>query len=187
MTQPYTILSLDLATTVGWCFISDAQYRYSGMLQLPKHSENPGQHFLQFERWLHEFRGVSEIFYEDVPRFESKAAAQVYCGQRAILHRFRAVHGLRMTSIKSNSVKKEFTGNGNATKELMCKVAHQLGWPHGHPDTDIDHDEADALATAWVILQRRGVEFIINQEAMELPHGQPETYQRPSPAIAEPA
>ena len=163
MTKPYTILSLDLATSCGWCFISDAEYRYSGVLDLPKHSANPGLHFLKFQNWLQDFRGVDEIFYEDVPRFESKAAAQVYCGQRAILHVFRVTHGIRVTSIKSNSVKKEFAGNGNAPKELMCKVAHALGWLHGHPDTDIDHDEADAFATAYVILQRRGVTMQIPQ------------------------
>jgi crossover junction endodeoxyribonuclease RuvC len=159
MTKPYTVLSLDLGTKMGWCFISDAQYRYSGVLSLPKHTDNPGLHFLTFQNWLHKFRGVSEIFYEDVPRFESKASAQVYCGQRSVLHIFRTLHGMKLTSIKSNSVKKVFTGNGNADKALMCKVAHQLGWKGGHPDTDIDHDEADAIATAYVILQRKGAEL----------------------------
>lgn len=156
MAKPYTILSLDLGTNLGWCFIQDAEYRYSGMLELPKHKDNPGLHFLRFQNWLEKFRGVSEVMYEEVPRFESKASAQVYCGQRAVLHIFRAQHGMRLTNIKSNSVKKEFTGNGSAPKELTCKVAHQLGWMHGHPDTDIDHDEADAIALTWVILKRRG-------------------------------
>lgn len=157
MAKPYTILSLDLATTCGWCFVSDAQYRYSGVLHLPDHKVHPGMRFLKFKNWLHDFRGVSEIFYEDVPRFESAKAARVYCGLLSEVQVFCLVHGIRLTSIKANSVKKEFTGNGSAPKELMCKVAHDLGWQHGHPDTDIDHDEADALATAWVILQRRGV------------------------------
>jgi len=156
VTKPYTILSLDLGTTCGWCFIAGGEYRYSGILELPKHSVDPGHHFLTFRNWLQKFHGVSEIIYEEVPRFESKAAAQVYCGQRAEVHVFRKIHGMRLSNIKSNSVKKAFTGNGNAPKELMCKVAHQLGWQHGHADTDIDHDEADAVATAWVVLQRRG-------------------------------
>lgn len=157
MTKPYTILSLDLGTHLGWCFIQDAEYRYSGQLDLPEHKKHPGLHFLKFQSWLHDFRGVDEIFYEDVPRFESKASAQVYCGQRALLHVFRTQHGIRVTAIKSNSVKKEFACNGNADKMLMCKVAHQLGWQGGHLDTDANHNEADALATAWVILNRRGV------------------------------
>jgi len=59
-----------------------------------------------------------------------------------------------MTAIHVNTVKKEFTGNGHAKKEEICRVAHRLGWTHGHPDTDTDHDEADALAIIWVHLTR---------------------------------
>lgn len=159
MSKPYTILSLDLGTNLGWCLVQGGQYRFSGTLNLPDSKMDPGLRFVKFQNWLQDFRGVNEIYYEDVPRFESKWSAMAYCGLLAILMVFRLTHGIRVTCIKSNSVKKEFTGNGNADKQHMCKVAHKLGWPGGHPGTDIDHDEADAVATAWVILKRKGVEM----------------------------
>ena len=160
MTKPYTILSLDLATSTGWCLIQDAQYRYSGLIPLPKHSEYPGLMFVKFLNWLQDYRGVDEIFFERVPRFESRFSAEVYCGLLGVLHIFRLTHDIRLTSIKSKTAKMIFTGNGNAEKTVVCKVAHWLGWQGGHPDTDINHDEAEAIAIAYSLLHKRNVELI---------------------------
>lgn len=161
--KAHSILSLDLGTTCGWCLVKDGVARFSGTLALPGPKEHPGRRFLRFGNWLNDFRGVNEIFYEDVPRFESAKAARVYCGLLSILQVFCLQHGIRMSSIKSNSVKKEFTGNGNAKKPVMCQVAHRLGWRGGHPGSDVDHDEADAIACAWVVLKRRECEMAIDQ------------------------
>lgn len=154
----YTVLALDLGTNTGWCLVKDGVIKFSGCLSLPASESHPGHRFLKFSNWLQQFRGVNEVFYEDVPRFESAKAARVYCGLLCIVQMFCLTQGLRMTNIKSNTVKKDFTGNGNADKRKMCEVAHKIGWKGGHKETDIGHDEADAIACAFVILQRRGVD-----------------------------
>ncbi len=159
----YTILSLDLGTHTGWMEIKDCVACRSGIVNLPGPEVHPGLRFITFSNWLYQFKSVNEIFYEDVPRFESAKAARVYCGLLAIVQMFALQHGIRLTNIKANSVKMEFAGpgNGNCKKVVMCDVAHRLGWKGGHPSTDIDHDECDAIACGWVILNRRGETLIM--------------------------
>ena len=159
MAKAYTILSLDLGSNVGWCFIKAGLITQSGVLDLRCKESHPGYRFLKFQNMISPFRHVSEIFYEDVPRFESAGAARVYCGLLSILQVFCLMNKIRLTNIKAGSVKKEFAGHGHAKKPDMCRTAHRLGWRHGHPETDIDHDEADAIAAAWVLMQRRGVKL----------------------------
>jgi Holliday junction resolvasome RuvABC endonuclease subunit len=159
VSKNHTILSLDLGSTVGWCFIKNTSILQSGVVSLFRKDTHPGDRFLRFHNWLANWKGVvNEIFYEDVPRFESGKAARVYCGLLAHVQVFCLVHGIRMTNVKPMSVKKEFAGTGHADKAAMCLTAHKLGWRHGNQGTDLDHDEADAIATAWVLLKRRGIE-----------------------------
>lgn len=164
MPKPHQILSLDLATSAGWCYIEGTEYLYSGVLSLKDQGGHGGLRFLKFQNWLHDYRGVNEIFYEKIDRFESGDAAKVYCGLRAILLLFSLQHGIQVHGLTPKTIKKHFTGNGNASKELVCKVAHQLGWKHGELDTDIDHDEADAIALAYAILERREQELVFNPQ-----------------------
>lgn len=158
MAKDHTILALDLGSNTGWAKVVNGVIVDSGVVSFSRKDSHPGGRFLRFSNWLRTHKTLDEIFYEDVPRFESAAAAKVYCGLLAILQVYGLVCQVRMTNIKSNSVKKEFTGNGRADKMEMCKVAHRLGWKHGHLDLDLDHDEADAIACAWVLLARRDIE-----------------------------
>lgn len=157
----YTIISLDLGSTVGYCVTVDGKITDSGVLPLHRKEDHVGGRFLRFNNWLigmFEKHKVNEVFYEDVPRFESAGAAKVYCGLLSLVQMLCLAMAKRMTAIKATSVKKEFTGNGRADKIAMCKVCHKLGWTHGYAGTDIDHDEADAIALTFVILKRRGVD-----------------------------
>jgi Holliday junction resolvasome RuvABC endonuclease subunit len=163
----YTVLSLDLGTNTGWALVQDGVITESGILSLPKPDKHhPGHRFITFSNWLRKYKTVNEIFHENVPRFESAKAAMVYCGLLAILQMFCLTQGIRMTSIMSKSVKKEFSGNGNSDKKMMCDVAHRIGWQGGHPSTDIGHDECDAIATAWVIMKRREVVIKFKHEVV---------------------
>lgn len=155
----YDILSLDLGTSFGFATISDGVLKTSGVVKLPPADPHPGHRFIKFGQWLSSQKKVKEIFYEIVPRFESAKSARVYCGLLAMVQMFCLQHGIKLTGIYPTSVKLEFTGNGHAKKPLMCEVAHKLGWKGGHPATDIDHDECDAIACAWVILNRRDVKL----------------------------
>jgi hypothetical protein len=158
MPNDHTILSLDLGNNLGWAKVVNGVIVQSGVVSLFRKDAHPGDRFLRFSNWLRTHKGLNEIFYEDVPRFESNFAARVYCGLLSQLQIFCLVSQVRLTNIKANSVKKEFTGNGRADKIEICRTAHRLGWKHGHLDLDLDHDEADALACAWVILKRRNIE-----------------------------
>lgn len=159
MTRDYTILSLDIGSDTGWAKLKNGIIQSSGVVSFVKKDSHPGDRFLRFHNWLRENgKDVQEIFYEDVPRFESAKAARSYCGYLATIQMFCLSAGKRMTNIKANSVKKEFSGHGNADKKAMCQAAHRLGWKNGLLGSDMDHDECDAIAAAWVILKRRGVE-----------------------------
>ena len=158
MAKDHTILALDLGSNTGWAKVVGEVIVDSGVVNFHRKDGHPGGRFLRFSNWLRTHKDLDEIFYEDVPRFESAAAAKVYCGLLAVLQVYGLVSQIRLVNIKSNSVKKEFTGNGRADKTEMCKVAHRLGWKHGHPGLDIDHDEADAIGCAFVILKRRQIE-----------------------------
>lgn len=131
----------------------------SGELSLTANNTHPGLRFIRFSNWLQAFKSVNEIFYELVPRFESAAAARVHCGLLAIVQMFAATHNIRLGTIKPNQVKMGFVGNGACKKVEVCRVAHKLGWEGGHPNTEINHNEADAIACAWVLMQQRGYEI----------------------------
>src|SRR5262249_1314198 len=119
---------------------------------------HPGHRWMKFQKWLFKYTHVDEILYEDVPRFESAGAAKVYCGLLAVLQMFALCHSKRLSFLKANQVKKDFTGHGNCKKDLVCEVAHKLGWKNGSEGTINNHNEADAIALSWVIHVRRGIE-----------------------------
>lgn len=161
MSEGHTILSLDLGTSLGWAFAKDGVISQYGMLKLTTKDTHPGHRFLKFNNFLCNFVGVKEIFYEDVPFFESAYSARSYAGLLAFLQVFCLVNKIRLVGVTPTAVKKEFTGRGNANKRDMCSVCHKLGWRGGYAETDIDHDIADAIALAFVLFKRRGVEAVL--------------------------
>lgn len=156
------VLSLDLASTFGWALGKHdgekSLIMQMGEITLLQKDAHPGDRFLRFNGFLDKFRGVKEILYEDVPRFESAGAARVYCGLLAQLQVFCLVQGIRLTNMKPGTIKKHFTGHGNANKSMMCEVGHKIGWGGGHPGTDMAHNECDAMALMWVVFTIRGWE-----------------------------
>lgn len=156
------VLSLDLASTFGWALGNTDGKKgfitHSGEIELASKDLHPGHRFLKFTEFLSKFRGVKEILYEDVPRFESAGAARVYCGLLAHLQVFCLTQGIRLSNMKPGTIKKHFTGSGNANKKMMCEVAHKIGWGGGHPGTEIAHNECDAIALMWVVFTIRGLD-----------------------------
>jgi len=157
VTKDFVTLSLDLGSTFGWALGKNGEVTHCDEVTLGKGEAHPAHRFLKFHEFLHNFRGVNEILYEDVPRFESTGAAKIYCGMLAVLQMFCCVQGIRMSSMKSNTVKKHFTGNGNASKNMMCETAHKLGWRGGRRGTDSEHNACDAIALLWVVYTKRGI------------------------------
>lgn len=156
----FTTLSIDLGSTIGYAIGRNGVICESGEVTLSAGNgkTHPGHRWLRFQNWLAKYGSVDEILYEDVPRFESAAAAKVYGALLGVLQIFSLAHGIRMCSLKPNQVKKDFTGYGNSNKLDMCEVAIKLGWKHGVVDTMNNNNECDALALFWVVCVRRGVE-----------------------------
>jgi len=160
--EDYTTLSLDLGSSFGWALAHNGKIVESGIVNLYSKDTHPGTRFTRFHNWLAtKGKGVKHIVYEKISRFESADSAKVHCGLLALTQMYCLNAGKRMTALHVNTVKKEFTGNGHAKKEEICRTAHRLGWKGGHLDTDVDHDEADAIAIMWVHLTRNELNPIL--------------------------
>ena len=152
-------LAVDLGSTCGFAVGHNGIIKQSGEVALlpPTGQTHPGHRFMKFQEWLSNFTDVDEILYEEVPRFESAAAARVYCGLLCVLQMFSLAHGIRISSLKASQIKKDFTGYGNAPKEVICEVAINLGWKKGVRETRDFNNEADAIALFWVVCLRRNI------------------------------
>jgi Holliday junction resolvasome RuvABC endonuclease subunit len=152
----HTILSLDLGSTLGWAFSVDGVVERSGSITLAHKDAHPGSKLERFLEFLHEHKDVDEILYEFVPRFVSAGWAVTYGSLLGQVMLFCKVHGIRYGTLKPSEIKKVFTGKGNADKKAVCAICHKMGWKRGKPGSDIDNDEADAIALLCSTLMRRG-------------------------------
>ena len=153
----HTILSLDLGSTMGWALVKNTIIVQSGAVSLKHKDAHPGDRFLRFKQILDKFPNVNEICYEDISFQTSRDQSRLYDGLLAFLQVHCLVHKIRLIGINNTTIKKIFTGNHHAKKDEMCAVAHRMGWKHGEPGTDLDHDECDAIACAVVRLKRQNI------------------------------
>lgn len=161
MKGDHTVLTLDLGSEFGWAFVKNAKLLHSGEVSLLQGSQvHPGQRYAKFQQFLERFRKVDEVVIEEIPFFETVKAAKVYNGLRTLTELFSYQYGPRFRYINVSSIKLEFTGKGNADKLRMCEVAHKLGWKKGQRGTDFNHNEADAVAIAYVAMKRRGCTLV---------------------------
>lgn len=145
------VLALDLATVTGHATLANGVItsgsqdfaRYAGSKSRPR--EHSGQPFASFRRWLH--TKVLEdkphaIVYEEVMRWMSASSAHTFGGLRGIMLEACCIHTLPCYPYSVGTIKKHFTGFGNADKADMMTEARRR-WP----DLDLtDSNEADALA-----------------------------------------
>lgn len=153
----FTILSIDLGSTFGYALGKNGVIVESGEVTLSAAHAHPGHRWLKFGEWLHRFRDVNEILVEDVPGFKSSDAAKVHGALLGKVQEFSLVHGIRMGALTPGQIKGDFTGNGNAKKEVMCDVAINLGWRNGVRGTRQNNNECDAIALLWCVYKRRCV------------------------------
>lgn len=156
MTYPPNIrlLALDLATVTGWAILASGVVT-SGAVSFarrPATQHRPAPHVghthALFEDWLRgQFNGprFDGVIYEDAGFFKSAAAVQVCVGLRGILLARAATAyamGVPLFTYSPSTVKKHWTGSGNAKKPAMMAETRRR-----FPDLDLtDSNEADALA-----------------------------------------
>lgn len=144
------ILAIDIGTTTGWARSSRDGSIASGSEKFaPKRMEMAGQRWLKFRAFLGEQRTaageIHVIYYEEVMMHGTKQqpntiAAHVYGGFLAMLQAWCAANNVPLKPVGVGTVKKHWTGNGAAKKDLMVATAKAKGF---HP---VDDNHADALA-----------------------------------------
>lgn len=148
------ILALDLGARTGWAMRHrDGRFQYGTQDFRPKPSWPAGQKWQRFRSWLSQAitqRGATLIAYEDVRRHLGVDAAHAYGGYLAMLEMVADQHNVTLVAVGVGTIKKHWTGKGNAKKDEMIAEAKRRGF---HPDTD---NAADALAIlSWAVAQER--------------------------------
>ncbi|CAB3922470.1 hypothetical protein [Achromobacter deleyi] len=148
------ILALDLGTKLGWALqMRDRPITHGTESFVPRKSWSPGQRWQRFRTFLHEVVGhnnVHVIAYEDVKRHAGTDAAHAYGAFLALTELVADSHRVRLMPVGVGTIKKHWTGKGNADKAAMEAQARARGF---RPETDND---ADALAILhWAVDQEK--------------------------------
>lgn len=164
----FKTLAIDIGSTFGFCKGTNGVIMQSGEVTLNAGAAgkaHPGHRWLRFQKWLGaNAADVNEILFEDVQFVTSAQQMKVYGALLSQLEIFALTHGIRMRSLTPGTIKKDFTGHGNAKKDVLCDVATRLGWKNGVTGTMNNHNEADAIALYWVICVRSDIEPSFYQE-----------------------
>lgn len=138
----YKILALDPGTAFGWA-LSRELY---GVWDLKtKRDESTGMKLLRLENKLAEICKMHkiEIMVFERPGGRHKTDIINHSKLQAMIERFCINNNIEYKGYSSKEIKKFATGNGNAGKPLMIKIAgEKLGYPGN------DDNEADAL---WIL------------------------------------
>lgn len=140
------ILAIDLGTTTGWARSSRDGAIIGGSEKFaPKRLELAGQRWLKFRQFLSDQRAaaggeIHVVYFEDVKMHAGTIAAHVYGGFLAHLEAWCAVNNIRMEGVGFGTIKKHWTGKGNADKQAMICAAVAKGF------SPVDDNHADALA-----------------------------------------
>jgi len=144
------ILAIDPGNTFGYS-IKKRTTIVSGFVCLTTGSKNhAGKKFELFRLWLDDLDSIDlkEIWYEDVKRHNGLHAARAYCGYVAVLGMYAYKRGIPCSGVGVGQIKKFWTGNGRADKEMMIAEAKKRGF-----DTDNDN-QADALALLHYVIEK---------------------------------
>lgn len=148
-------LALDLGTDCGYALLRADDRIESGTERLhSRKGEREGARFTRFRRWLIDAKeknpNLRRIVFERVVQGmpNQTYASQVYGGFLAVLLMFADHHDLEYEGFNVATVKKRFTGAGNARKEDVIAQCRLLGFSPG------SHNEADAIAVLHVAVDR---------------------------------
>jgi Holliday junction resolvasome RuvABC endonuclease subunit len=139
-----TILALDLGTTTGYAWKAAEMTIISGTWDLkPRRFEGGGMRFVRFREKLELLAkscGIKTIYFEEVRRHLGTDAAHVYGGLMGVLTGWCEERNIPYEGIPVGTIKKFWTGLGNANKQQMIDEAVARGY------APVDDNEADAIA-----------------------------------------
>lgn len=150
--KPSSILSLDVATRMGWAFGSPGEYPRSGSVRLAPPGSSNGTIGRGMLRWLTDFITVSQpsMIYYEVPldprhmgRKTTFATARILLGLPFLVETIAEARGIfKLREAGVQDVRKHFCGTARPAdkKQAVLARCRQLGWK---PEDD---NAADALA-----------------------------------------
>ncbi|MCB1470922.1 MAG: hypothetical protein KDK08_28025 [Rhizobiaceae bacterium] len=149
-------LCVDLGTTSGFAVGSSIGHMVSGTWSLkPSRYDSDGMRFVKFRQRLNEVLEAYRpemVFFEEVRRHAGTDAAHIYGGLLAVLTEWCETNGIPYSGVSVGTIKKNFTGNGNASKGLMIAECERRGFDPA------DDNEADAIAILhWAIETNGGL------------------------------
>jgi crossover junction endodeoxyribonuclease RuvC len=138
-----SLLALDLGTTTGYK-VGNKQASVSGVLDLkPSRWEGGGMRGVKFRQKLqqmHDAFTITRVVYEEVHRHRGTDAAHIYGGLLMILTAWCEESDIPYEGVGVGTIKKFWTGKGNADKATMVAEAESRGF------SPSDDNEADAIA-----------------------------------------
>jgi len=138
------LLALDLGTLTGWALGERGSVLGSGTQPFkPQRFEGGGMRYLRMRSWLGELRGhlaFELVLFEEVRRHASTDAAHAYGGFLSTMSSWCEEQRVAYLGVPVGTIKKHWTGNGNASKDMMIGKARERGFD------PCDDNEADALA-----------------------------------------
>lgn len=153
------ILALDLGTRTGFAIASTRDAVITAMLSgtwsfQPSRYDSSGMRFVKFRARLQETCESIRpdlVAYEEVRRHIGTSAAHVYGGLVAMLQSYCQEANIEFQAVPVATIKRHFTGKGNADKAKMITAARALGF------NPADDNEADAIALARYALVEYGI------------------------------
>lgn len=142
------VIALDLGQNLGYCYrIKGKTKLYFGCMKL-KTKPDAEQKFKSFRNFLegmHMVEPITKVYYEEINFGYNLLAVQSYGGFKAVIHEFFNDKKCDIHPIPSARVKKMFTKNGAASKQLMQEKAKE------YVGVEVDDDNtADAIGVYYV-------------------------------------
>lgn len=133
------IIAIDLGTYCGVSIldIDGAPQIYTTALN--SNRKTYGMQFAAFETALEDIISkyhkskVCAVFFEDVKRHSSTAAAHMYGYYRGALQRLCHKYNIECVGIAVGTIKKHVTGSGNASKEMVAESCKERIHADGAP------------------------------------------------------
>lgn len=141
------ILALDLGGTTGWAMKDRNCIITSGRDKFSEYGKSRGMKWINFKTRLSCFENVDVVYYEDVKNHTAVLASHSFGGFLAHLELWCEVRKIPLIGVGVGTVKKHFTGKGNANKEAMVEEAKRRGF------RPADDNESDAIAILLLAIE----------------------------------